>query len=162
LDYNRNNWYDEILGKDKKISRSSGAKEYEKRLSIQKRFVRDTNKAISDIRKWHKTNEFDQGYAHDVHHIFPRSKHINFAATRENLILLSANQHKEAHSINGNLNYSTINPKYQYKLLIKKASSVKNKPNNYDEVKLLKLINECYKETNKRQLLKEVKNILNE
>jgi hypothetical protein len=162
LDYNRNNWYDEILGKDKKISRSSGAKEYERKLNRQKEFTRETNKAISDIKKWHKKNEFDHGDAHDVHHIFPRSRHLDFAATRENLILLSENQHKEAHSINGNLNYSTINPKYQYKLLIKKASSVKNKSNNYDEAKLLKLIKECYKENDKRHLLKEVKNILNE
>ena len=83
-------------------------------------------KAIAQIRKLHTESEvhdqWSQGDATQVHHIFPKSKYPGIAHYLENLILLTATQHyTKAHPNNRT---QEINRDYQLTCLLAKADTI--------------------------------------
>lgn len=124
LMYNRKNWRD--LNKDKAISRQEAreAEDIEQQEVFNNYYVQ---KAIALIRKIHTESEvhdqYSQGAATQVHHIFPKSRYPQIAHYLENLILLTATQHfTQAHPNN---NTQTINKDYQLTCLLAKADTIK-------------------------------------
>ena len=124
LMYNRKNWRD--LDKDKAISRQEAREmEIEEQQEAFNNYY--VQKAIALIRKIQTESEvhdqYAQGAATQVHHIFPKSKYPQIAHYLENLILLTATQHyTQAHPNN---NTQTINKDYQLTCLLAKADTIK-------------------------------------
>lgn len=126
LMYNRKNWRD--LNKDKSISRQEAELQnvdLEQQEAYNAYYVQ---KAIAVIRKIHSESEVrDQwanGEATQVHHIFPKSEFPQIAHYIENLILLTATQHNtKAHPSNKT---QQINRDYQLTCLLAKADSIEN------------------------------------
>lgn len=128
LMYNRKNWRD--------ISKLKGEtrQEYENRarnlieirqnafvkftMEKAKRLIRVRNRDISEIQ-----DEFSNGQATQVHHIFPKNEYPEIESYLENLILLTATQHStKAHPNN---NTRLIDKDYQYLCLLSKSDSIK-------------------------------------
>lgn len=85
-------------------------------------------KAIAVIRKIHSESEvrdqWENGEATQVHHIFPKSNFPQIAHYVENLILLTATQHNtKAHPSNRT---QQINKDYQLTCLLAKSDSIEN------------------------------------
>lgn len=125
LMYNRKNWRD--VNKDKSITRQEAADEA---IDIQQEAFNAyyVKKAINLIRKiQHESEVHDQwgnGPATQVHHIFPKSKFPQIAHYVENLILLTATQHNtKAHPNN---NTQIIDRDYQLVLLLAKSQTIEN------------------------------------
>jgi len=128
LMYNRLNWRD--IDKNKNISRNEA-------VSKSKTFTNYKNDAYSDyqvkkamniIRKMYSSSEikdqWSNGEATQVHHIFPKSEFIELAYYLENLIKLTPTQHyTKAHPSN---NTQNINPDYQMTCLLAKTDSIEN------------------------------------
>jgi hypothetical protein len=125
LMYNRKNWRD--LSKDKMISRQEADIENEQDLLPDTAFnAYLVQKAMNQIRKMYSESEVkDQwanGDATQVHHIFPKSKFPQLAHRMENLIKLTATQHyTKAHPNNRT---DSINPDYQLICLLAKSNSI--------------------------------------
>lgn len=123
LMYNRKNWRD--LNKDKSITRqeaSEGASD-EQQEAYNAYYVQ---KAISLIRKIQHESEvhdnYSNGIATQVHHIFPKSQFPEIAHYIENLILLTATQHNTlAHPNN---NTQIVSKDYQLICLLAKADTI--------------------------------------
>lgn len=128
LMYNRKNWRD--IAKLKGETRQ----EYENRaknlieirqnafvkftMEKAKRLIRVRHKDISEIQ-----DEFSNGQATQVHHIFPKNEYPEIESYLENLILLTATQHStKAHPNN---NTRLIDKDYQYLCLLSKSDSIK-------------------------------------
>jgi hypothetical protein len=80
--------------------------------------VRTRHFPISEVQ-----DDWSNGEATQVHHIFPKSTHPQLAAVRENLILLTATQHySKAHPGNKT---SRVNKKYQIACLLAKIESIR-------------------------------------
>lgn len=123
LMYNRKNWRD--IDKDKSITRQEAAGEA---INTQQEDFNDyyVRKSIALIRKIHHESEvhdqWSNGAATQVHHIFPRSSFPQIAHYVENLILLTATQHStKAHPNN---NTQLIDRDYQLVLLLAKSQSI--------------------------------------
>ncbi len=85
-------------------------------------------KAIAVIRKIHSESEvhdqWGNGEATQVHHIFPKADFPQIAHYIENLILLTATQHNtKAHQSNKT---QQINKDYQLTCLLSKTDSIEN------------------------------------
>jgi hypothetical protein len=126
LMYNRKNWRD--LNKDKSITRQE-AELQEVDLEQQEAYnAYYVQKAIAVIRKIHSESEvhdqWGNGEATQVHHIFPKSDFPQIAHYIENLILLTATQHNtKAHPSNKT---QQINKDYQLTCLLAKTDSIEN------------------------------------
>ena len=124
LMYNRKNWRD--INKEKSITRQE-ADLQESDIVQQEAFnAYYVQKAIALIRKIHSESEvhdqWENGEATQVHHIFPKSDFPNIAHYIENLILLTATQHNtKAHPSNKT---QQINRDYQLTCLLAKADSI--------------------------------------
>lgn len=125
LMYNRKNWRD--IAKDKSMTRQEAA---EDAIDTQQEAFNEyyIKKAISLIRKIQSESEvhdeWSNGPATQVHHIFPRSKFPQIAHYVENLILLTATQHNtKAHPNN---NTQVIDREYQLVLLLAKSKTIEN------------------------------------
>lgn len=124
--YNRKNWRD--LNKDKSITRQE-AESSEIDLVQQEAYnAYYVQKAIAVIRKIHSESEvhdqWGNGEATQVHHIFPKSNFPQIAHYVENLILLTATQHNtKAHPSNRT---QQINKDYQLTCLLAKSDSIEN------------------------------------
>lgn len=123
LMYNRKNWRD--INKEKSMTRQEAADEAidTQQEEFSKYYVQ---KAISLIRKiQHESEVHDQwsnGPATHVHHIFPRSQFPQIAHYVENLILLTATQHNtKAHPNN---NTHIVDRDYQLVLLLAKSETI--------------------------------------
>lgn len=123
LMYNRKNWRD--IDKEKSVTRQEAADEAinPHQEAFNAYYVQ---KAIALIRKiQHESEVHDQwgnGPATQVHHIFPKSKFPEIAHYVENLILLTATQHNtKAHPNN---NTQIIDRDYQLVLLLAKSDSI--------------------------------------
>lgn len=134
LMYNRKNWRD--TNKDKSITRQEAA---EDAIETQQEAFSQyyIQKAIALIRKiQHESEVHDQwsnGPATHVHHIFPRSQFPQIAHYVENLILLTATQHNtKAHPNN---NTHIVDKDYQLVLLLAKSETIE---------KSLKLVGDKY------------------
>lgn len=123
LMYNRKNWRD--IGKDKSMTRQEAAEGIidTEQEAFSSYYVQ---KAISLIRKIHKESEvhdqWSNGPATQVHHIFPKSTFPQIAHYVENLILLTPTQHNtKAHPNN---NTQIIDRDYQLVLLLAKSNTI--------------------------------------
>lgn len=125
LMYNRKNWRD--ISKDKMISRQEAYADSEQDVLPDTPFnAYLVQKAMNQIRRMYLESEVkDQwanGDATQVHHIFPKSKFPQLAHRMENLIKLTPTQHfTKAHPNNKT---DSINVDYQYVCLIAKSSSI--------------------------------------
>lgn len=126
--YNKKNWRD--LDKEKSVTRQEAYNEEdeEKQEVINKYYIQ---KAISLIRKVHNESEvkdqWGNGQATQVHHIFSRSDFPELAHYVENLILLTATQHNtKAHPSNKT---QQINKDYQLTCLLAKSESIEKSIN---------------------------------
>ena len=126
LMYNRKNWRD--LNKDKSITRQE-AELQEIDLEQQEAYnAYYVQKAIAVVRKIHTESEvhdqWGNGEATQVHHIFPKADFPQIAHYIENLILLTATQHNtKAHPSNKT---QQINKDYQLTCLLSKTGSIEN------------------------------------
>ena len=128
LMYNRPNWRD--VSKNKNISRNEAIEEHESLMMEQSEAYSDyqVQKAMNMIRKMYKESEVkDQwanGEATQIHHIFPKSEFPQLAHYLENLIKLTPTQHyTKAHPSNKT---DAINKDYQLVCLLAKTDSVEN------------------------------------
>lgn len=123
LMYNRKNWRD--LNKDKSITRQ----EAQEQQDIEQQEVYNAyyvQKAMNLLKKIQTDSEIhDQwgnGDATQVHHIFPKSQFPELAHYLENMIKLTATQHyTKAHPKN---NTQQINRDYQLTCLLAKADTI--------------------------------------
>jgi hypothetical protein len=137
--YNKANWRDVLLGKDKNVARAdfSGTKPelqmYEYKVSRAaknlKRFNDEFNSGKSEV-----TDRFSIGeIATHMHHIFPRNEYPQIAHFIENLIAITSGQHLQRAHPNGKT--TIINKDYQYTCLICKTDSIrKNLVEDIDRV----------------------------
>ena len=128
LMYNRPNWRD--LDKNKNISRNEAISEHESLMIEQNEAYSDyqVQKAMNMIRKMYSTSEINDqwanGTATQVHHIFPKSEFPAIAHYLENLIKLTPTQHyTKAHPNNKT---QQIDRDYQLVCLLAKTDSVEN------------------------------------
>ncbi len=128
LMYNRPNWRD--IDKNKNISRNEAISEHETLMIEQNEAYSDyqVQKAMNMIRKMYSTSEVkDQwanGTATQVHHIFPKAEFPIIAHYLENLIKLTPTQHyTKAHPNNKT---QQIDKDYQLVCLLAKTDSVEN------------------------------------
>ena len=124
LMYNRKNWRD--LNKDKSITRQEAVEDNEELKQQEAYNTYYVQKAIAHLRKIQKESEvhdqWGQGDATQVHHIFPKSMYPQIAHYLENLILLTATQHyTKAHPNNKT---QEINKEYQLTCLLAKADTI--------------------------------------
>lgn len=126
LMYNRKNWRD--LDKNKNVSRQESEEEYDTLISENENPYNNylVHKAMNIIRRLYTESEIkDQwanGDATQIHHIFPKSKFPQLAHYLENLIKLTATQHyTKAHPNNKT---DSINLDYQLVCLIAKIDSI--------------------------------------
>lgn len=134
LMYNRKNWRD--LSKDKTISRQESITESEQSIVEGTAFnAYLVQKAISQIKKMYTESEikdqWSNGDATQVHHIFPKSKFPQLAHYLENLIKLTATQHyTKAHPNNRT---DAINLDYQLVCLLAKSDNIERSLNNNEQ-----------------------------
>ena len=133
LMYNRKNWRD--LNKDKSITRQEAVEDNEDVKQQEAYNAYYVQKAITNIRKIQKESEvhdqWRQGEATQVHHIFPKSQYPQIAHYLENLILLTATQHyTKAHPNNKT---DEVNKDYQLTCLLAKADTIDNSLKKYGE-----------------------------
>lgn len=126
LMYNRKNWRD--LDKNKNVSRQESEAEYDTLISENENPYSDylVQKAMNVIRKLYTESEIkDQwanGEATQIHHIFPKHKFPQLAHYLENLIKLTATQHyTKAHTSNKT---KDTNIDYQLVCLLAKTDSI--------------------------------------
>lgn len=126
LMYNRPNWRD--IDKNKGVSRTEAIAEHENLMLEQSEAYSDyqVQKAMNLIRKMYKESEVkDQwanGEATQIHHIFPRADFPQLAHYLENLIKLTPTQHyTKAHPNNKT---QEINKDYQLICLLAKSDSI--------------------------------------
>lgn len=133
LMYNRKNWRD--LNKDKSITRQEAVEDSEDVKQQEAYNAYYVQKAIALIRKIQKESEvhdqWGQGDATQVHHIFPKSQYPQIAHYLENLILLTATQHyTKAHPNNKT---QEVNKDYQLTCLLAKADTIDNSLKKFGE-----------------------------
>lgn len=125
LMYNRKNWRD--LKKDKNISRQEYYAEHDLFATEESAYSKYlVQKAMNQIRKMHSESEvkdqWSNGEATQVHHIFPMREFPQLGYYLENLIKLTATQHfSKAHPSNRT---QKINKDYQLICLLAKADSI--------------------------------------
>lgn len=123
LMYNRKNWRD--LNKDKSTTRQEALQQHD--IEQQEAYnLYYVQKAINLLRKIQENSEIhDQwgnGEATQVHHIFPKSQYPQIAHYIENLIKLTATQHfTKAHPNNRT---QVIDRDYQLTCLLAKADTI--------------------------------------
>lgn len=124
LMYNRKNWRD--LNKEKTITRQEAVADDSDNQQQEAYNAYYVQKAIAQIRKIQNESEvhdqWSQGEATQVHHIFPKSQFPEIAHYLENLILLTATQHyTKAHPNNRT---QEVNRDYQLTCLLAKADTI--------------------------------------
>ena len=147
LFYNRKNWRD--ISKKKGETRGEydlrNNEEKEVFKQKQKAYVKySLSKAKGIVRKLHSPtseidDEFSNGNATHVHHIFMKSDYPIISSHIENLILLTPTQHyTKAHPNNTQI----INRDYQLSCLLHKINSIEIHSNTYSKEDLLFVIKE--------------------
>lgn len=122
--YNRKNWRD--LNKDKSITRQEAEMEVVDAVQQEAYSAYYVQKAIALIQKTQRESEvhdqWSNGEATQVHHIFPKALFPGIAHYVENLIKLTATQHyAKAHPKNRT---QEINKDYQLTCLLAKADTI--------------------------------------
>ena len=129
--YNRPNWRD--VNKNKGISRNEAIEEHESLMIEQNEAYSDylVQKAMKIIRKLYKESEINDqwanGEATQIHHIFSKSEFPQLAHYLENLIKLTPTQHyTKAHPSNKT---DAINKDYQLVCLLAKSDNIETSLN---------------------------------
>jgi hypothetical protein len=134
LMYNRPNWRDG--NKNKQTSRQEAIIESSKLPEINVNWDNYLiQKAINNIKRWHQDSEvkdqWSNGEATQVHHIFPSSEFPLLAHYVENLIRLTPTQHNtKAHPSN---NTRMVDRDYQSVCVISKSHSIENSIKTFGE-----------------------------
>lgn len=133
LMYNRKNWRD--LNKDKTITRQEAEMETIDVVQQEAYTAYYVQKAIALIQKIQRESEvhdqWGNGEATQVHHIFPKALFPEIAHYVENLIKLTATQHyTKAHPSNKT---QEINRDYQLTCLLAKADTIDKSLRNFGE-----------------------------
>ena len=90
-------------------------------------------KSKDEVKEYHgKISEYNGDVnAIEAHHILPKSDFPEFTHTRENLIVLTPNQHRiDAHPMS---DFGTVDPEFQLHYLKNKLESIKSSMNKNDE-----------------------------
>lgn len=134
--YNRENFRDISSNKPKGVTRVEWNKRYQKKVN-KNYFEYQSKKAVEQLRKYNKLvrngkselqDEWGNGDATNIHHIFPRHLYPEISMYYENLIAITPTQHyTKAHPNN---NTSMIDEDYQEALLMSKAVSIKENIEN--------------------------------
>jgi hypothetical protein len=131
LMYNRPNWRD--IDKNKGISRTEAISEHENLMIEQNEAYSDyqVQKAMNMVRKMYTqsevTDQWSNGEATQIHHIFPKADFPKLAHYLENLIKLTPTQHyTKAHPSNKT---QQINKDYQLVCLLAKTDSIEQSLN---------------------------------
>lgn len=129
ISYNRPNWRDELLGKDKNVSRG----DYVQDSNVQPTDAYKINRAKKNVRYYNDAfrngksevlDEFGLGAkATNMHHIFPKGAYPDLAYLPENIIALTSAQHMQCAHPEGNT--SAVDLAYQRKCLHAKAETIK-------------------------------------
>lgn len=130
LQYNRSNWRDELLGKDKSVARSefNFTKGQPQAKALNNYTINKAKKAVRKFNDLHYSgfSEVNQDTeivkATQAHHIFAQSDYPNIADYVENLIMLTPNQHFSMAHPNNNTQY--IDKDFQYICLMSKAYKI--------------------------------------
>lgn len=130
LQYNRQNWRDELSGKDKTVTRS----EHELTITQLKARAMSSytiNKAKKAMRKFNDSNYNGKSEVYQsteivnatqAHHIFKQSDYPTIADYVENLIMLTPNQHYSMAHPNNKTQY--VDKDFQYICLIVKSTKI--------------------------------------
>ena len=172
LMYNRPNWRD--INKSKSISRQEHMQKHEdllvsQRPAYSKYIVKKMSNLVSKLHTESEVNdEFANGEATQVHHIFPSSEFPDLAHRIENMIKLTPTQHyTKAHPSN---NTQEINKDYQCVCLIAKSESIEKHLNSdkydYCKKRFIDVINKGLNESlntelDFRSIRKEITRIYN-
>lgn len=145
LIYNRVNFRDKEKAKD--ISRqeqAEHAEELKKRLMPKSR-IANAKAKVKELHRRHTEvhDQWGNGIATQVHHIFPESEYPQLADKLENLILITATQHNtKAHPNNRT---QEVDPEYQLVCLLSKSDSIEKSINagefNYSREAFIGVIN---------------------
>lgn len=129
LMYNKTNWRDDAVGKDKNVARS----DFNPQPKQEQMYNYRINRAMKYLRKFNDIHRegasevldrFSVGEkATHMHHIFPQSEYAEIADYIENLIALTSGQHLQKAHPNGNTRI--IDKQYQYTCLIAKTESIR-------------------------------------
>lgn len=133
LMYNRKNWRD--MNKEKSVSRQEATADSTDTIRQEAYNAYYVQKAIARIKKIHSESEvhdqWSNGDATQVHHIFPKTRYPEIAHYLENLILLTATQHfTKAHPNNKT---QEVNEDYQLVCLLAKADTIDKSLQKYGE-----------------------------
>ncbi len=127
LMYNKVNWRDKGRGKDKTKTRSEAVECETEKINANFYIEYQVNKAIKRVRALQGSvsevcDELAEGVATEVHHIFPRSQFPAISAYYENLILLTASQHRQKAHPGGNT--QMVDKDYQLTCLMAKSRTI--------------------------------------
>ena len=127
--YNKTNWYDELMGKNKNVARG----DYGRVEDTDSTYDYQVRRAMRNLQHYIDTyyngepevrDRFSIGHrASALHHIFPRSRYPHLAMYYENLIALTTAQHMQEAHPNGNTR--VVDRAFQYTCLIAKTDSVR-------------------------------------
>lgn len=127
--YNKTNWYDELIGKDKNVARGDYS------ISVKDNEIYDyqVSRAMKNFHHFIESyysgepevrDRFSIGHkASAIHHIFPKSKFPQLAMYYENLIALTTAQHMQEAHPGGNTR--KVDSAFQYVCLIAKTDNIR-------------------------------------
>ncbi|WP_288484875.1 hypothetical protein [uncultured Slackia sp.] len=133
--YNRPNWRDEFLGKDKNVARRQFVRDARYDYKSEKAIA----KAMEEVRKLNTTYRNGRSEVLDwdayspanaAHHMFPKGQRKEIASYRENLIMLTASQHMGSAHPNGKT--TMVDLDYQYRCLVSKLRRMKEYSDSAD------------------------------
>lgn len=139
--YNKTNWYDNLTGKDKNVSRGdfvvvpAAPEKYDYEVTRAKKYLRTFLE-----RYYHGEPEVRDRYSINnkvsaMHHIFPAHAYPTIAAYYENLIGLSTAQHMQEAHPNGNTR--EVDHDFQYTCLIAKTDNIRRNLSGMDDAPVI-------------------------
>jgi len=117
--YNQPNWRDIASGKPKEISRKRHRAGKPVHSGFTQKVIRDVKQHHGNAAEIHDSNE-GVSVGVDGHHILPKSIYPELSNLRENIIVLTPNQHRVAHRKGAH----DVNPGFQLFCLIRKIDSI--------------------------------------
>ena len=127
--YNKTNWYDELMGKDKNVARG----DYGRAVEVDDTYDYQVRRAMRNLQYYidnyydgepEVRDRFSIGHrASAMHHIFPKSRYPQLAMYYENIIALTTAQHMQEAHPGGNTR--VVDKEFQYTCLIAKTDSIR-------------------------------------
>ena len=127
--YNKTNWYDELMGKNKNVARG----DYGRVEDSDDTYDYQVRRAMRNLQYYIDTyyggepevrDRFSIGHrASAMHHIFPKSRYPHLAMYYENIIALTTAQHMQEAHPSGNTRI--VDREFQYTCLIAKTDNIR-------------------------------------